>query len=175
MFHFITAGLNVSQISPDRIQAQGDDKQLDLVLIPNKQGRNQFNRDGFIVEDAPREDRDEADRGAILGNFRLFPEESTLEGTILLQLQLHRIDKQRLVQGQKGKYLDFVAFPNREGRDDHGNDGVVVQSVSKEEREAGQRGPILGNFRLRPGKRVTGPVPSPGPAVAEVAEKAVPF
>jgi len=145
MFNFFTAGINVSNITPERIQTQGEQKTLDLVLIPNKNGRDQYNKDGFVAEDTAQDE----DRGEILGNFRLFPDGSTLDGPIQLHLQLHRIDKSRLVQGQKGKYLDLVAFPNREGRNDRGEDGVVIQSVSKEEREAGQRGSIIGNYRLR--------------------------
>jgi len=145
MFKFLTAGINVSNITPERIQTQGDQKTLDLVLIPNKNGRDQYNKDGFIVEDTAQDE----ERGEILGNFRLFPDGSAVDGPVQLHLQLHRIDKSRLIQGQKGKYLDLVAFPNREGRNDRGEDGVAIQSVSKEEREAGQRGPIIGNFRLK--------------------------
>lgn len=175
MFKFYTAGLNVSNITPERIKTEGESKTLDLVLIPNKGGRDQYNKDGFIVEDVGREARQQEERGEILGNFRLFPDDSQMEGTIQINLQLHRIDKKRLFQGQKGKYLDLVAFPNREGRNEHGDDGVVIQSVSKEEREAGERGPIIGNYRLiAAAKRENRPEPSA--AVTDSAEEEeIPF
>jgi hypothetical protein len=40
-----------------------------------------------------------------------------------------------------------VLFENKDGKGQYGDDGFVVQSVSKEAREAGVRGPIVGNWR----------------------------
>jgi len=176
MFNFFTASLNVSNITPERIKTEGESKTLDLVMISNKGGRDQYNKDGFIVEDVSREERQQEERGEILGNFRLFPEESQLEGTIQIQLQLHRIDKKRLIQGQKGKYLDLVAFPNREGRSDRGDDGVTIQSVSKEEREAGERGPIIGNYRLIAAAKRDSAPNAPAPEEVDPSEdEEIPF
>lgn len=65
--------------------------------------------------------------------------------TITVKIDTKKIDKNRLFVGAKGTYLDVVLIetPN----DAYGNSHMVVQSVSKEEREAGIKGPILGNAK----------------------------
>lgn len=65
------------------------------------------------------------------------------------------IDKARLFQGEKGKYLDIVLIetPNSQ----YGDDYMIVQSVTKEEREKGVKGPILGNAKIVGGKQAPKP------------------
>ena len=63
---------------------------------------------------------------------------------ITAKIDVTKIDKARLFQGQKGTYLDVVLIPTRDGKF---GDYMVVQSVTKEERQAGVRGPILGNAK----------------------------
>lgn len=68
---------------------------------------------------------------------------------ITLKIDVTKIDKAKLFEGKNGaKYLDIVLM---ERDDAYGNNYMVVQSVSKEERLAGKRGAILGN-----GKNVGG-------------------
>lgn len=67
--------------------------------------------------------------------------------TVTLKIDVSKIDKERLFKGQKGTYLDAVVFLDTEA-DQYGNNGMIVQSVSKEERAAGERGAILGNARI---------------------------
>lgn len=62
------------------------------------------------------------------------------------KLNVTRIDKGGLFPGKKGTYLDVVFMENRDGRDEYGNDGFIVQDLGKEARERGERGPILGNW-----------------------------
>ena len=62
-------------------------------------------------------------------------------------INVTKIDKSRLVSGKKGKYLNIAIFVNDEA-DQYGNNGMIVQSVSKEDREAGERGEILGNIKI---------------------------
>ena len=57
------------------------------------------------------------------------------------------IDANNIFRGDKGLYLNLTLMDNRDGPDQYGNDGFVVQSVSKEEREAGKKGPIVGNWK----------------------------
>ena len=64
-----------------------------------------------------------------------------------LKIDVTKIDKTRLFQGQKGTYLDATLFLEDEP-DQYGNHGMITQDVSKEEREAGQKGPILGNGKI---------------------------
>lgn len=66
---------------------------------------------------------------------------------ISIKIDVMKIDKARLFAGKNGaKYLDvlLIESPNNE----YGNDYVAVQEVSKEERNAGKRGAILGNARV---------------------------
>lgn len=66
---------------------------------------------------------------------------------ITIKLDVNKIDKSRLFKGEKGTYLNLVLFDNRDGQDQWGNDGFVTQEISKEEREAGEKGAILGNWK----------------------------
>ena len=61
---------------------------------------------------------------------------------ISISIDVKKIEKQRLFDGKKGTYLDMVLIPTPNS--EYG-DYMVVQSVSKEEREQGVKGPILGN------------------------------
>lgn len=45
-------------------------------------------------------------------------------------------------------YLDGIAFENKNGPDQYGNTHYIVQSVSKASREAGVKGPIIGNMTI---------------------------
>ena len=64
---------------------------------------------------------------------------------IILSINVSLINKKRLYQGKKGLYLDAVLIetPNSEF-----GDYMVVESTTKEEREAGTRGAILGNGKI---------------------------
>ena len=66
---------------------------------------------------------------------------------ILAKIDATKIDKAHLFKGQKGTYLDLVLIPNRNGVDQYGNDGMVTQGITKEARDKGENGPILGNYR----------------------------
>lgn len=60
------------------------------------------------------------------------------------KINLSKVDKTRLFKGEKGIYLDLVIFTNPEA-DQYGQNGMIVQSVSKEERQQGIKGEIIGN------------------------------
>jgi hypothetical protein len=66
---------------------------------------------------------------------------------ISLKIDVSKIDKSKLFKGEKGTYLDAVVFLNDE-KDQYGNNGMITQSVSKEEREKGGKGVILGNAKI---------------------------
>ena len=67
-----------------------------------------------------------------------------MKRTIALKIDVTKIAKDRLYKGTKGTYLDAVLHFN-DVQDQYGNNGMIVQSVSKEERQSGTRGAILGN------------------------------
>lgn len=66
---------------------------------------------------------------------------------IIAKIDVTKMDKAHFFKGQKGTYADIVLMPNRNGTDQYGNDGMVTQGISKEARENGQKGPILGNYK----------------------------
>ena len=78
-----------------------------------------------------------------------------MANVIALKIDVTKIEKARLYKGAKGTYLDCILMLNLE-KDSYEQNGMVVQSVSKEEREAGTRGPILGNAKILSWDALTG-------------------
>ena len=67
---------------------------------------------------------------------------------IKVKIDVMKIDKSKLFIGKNGaKYLDCTLLENKNGADQYGNNFMVVQDVSKEEREQGVKGTILGNAK----------------------------
>ena len=62
---------------------------------------------------------------------------------ISASIDVTKIDKSKLIDGKKGTYLNLTAFVNLDEKDQYDNNGMVTQSVTAEEREAGTRGAIL--------------------------------
>lgn len=62
----------------------------------------------------------------------------------LVKIDVTKIEKKRLFKGEKGIYLDAAIIWKE---DQYGNDGMIVQQVSKEERKKGIKGNILGNVK----------------------------
>jgi hypothetical protein len=75
---------------------------------------------------------------------------------ISLSIKTEKLEKEHIIQGKNGKIVAVVLFENKDGKGQYGDDGFVVQSVSKEAREAGVRGPIVGNWRYI-GQKTTAP------------------
>lgn len=67
---------------------------------------------------------------------------------VSLKIDVSKIDKARLFQGQKGIYLDATAFIDLDQLDEYGNSGMITQDVSKDERAQGVKGNILGNSKV---------------------------
>ena len=65
-----------------------------------------------------------------------------------IKIDVTKIDKARLFQGQKGTYLDATVFIDIDELDQFGNSGMITQDVSKEEKQSGVKGNILGNVKL---------------------------
>lgn len=63
---------------------------------------------------------------------------------IKLQLDVKKIDKDRLYVGKKGTYLNCVLIETPQS--EYG-DYMIVEETSKEERESGKKGTILGNAK----------------------------
>lgn len=65
-----------------------------------------------------------------------------------LKIDVTKIDKARLFQGEKGTYLDLSTFIDLDNLDQYGNNGFITQSTTKEEREQKVQLPILGNAKI---------------------------
>jgi len=74
---------------------------------------------------------------------------------IKLKIDVKKINKERLYNGKKGTYLNAVLFLGQHA-DDYGNHGMIVEDITKEERDAGVKGNIIGNAKL--------PMPAHSPA-----------
>ncbi len=65
---------------------------------------------------------------------------------ISCKINVSKINKERLFKGAKGTYLDCVLIPS--SNDQYGNDFMIIQGVTKEERLAGKKGEIIGNAKF---------------------------
>ena len=100
---------------------------------------------------------------------------ANLPKSISLSINLDKIEDQHIIQGQKGRYLDIRMFLSE--NNEYGNDYMAVQGVSKEKREAGERGPILGNAKAWKDdyKAPQGGGSTSAPADTSSASDAMPF
>ena len=73
-------------------------------------------------------------------------------------INLSKIDKAKIIAGAKGSYLN-VSIMVKDELDQYGNIGFISQDTTKEEREAGVKGTILGNIKDLPGKSPVPPTP----------------
>ena len=96
---------------------------------------------------------------------------------IIAKIDVTKIDKAHMFKGNKGTYLDLVLMENRQGPDQYGNDGMVVQGVSKESRNAGIKGPIIGNYRVHNAHQAPAQASQPAPTKSKIlpVEDDVPF
>ncbi len=64
-----------------------------------------------------------------------------------ISIDVTQIDKARLFQGKKGKYLTLTGFVNLEEKDQYDNNGFITQKKNKDEPKD-MKMPILGNSRV---------------------------
>jgi hypothetical protein len=67
---------------------------------------------------------------------------------VSLKIDVTNIDKSRLFAGQKGKYLDATVFIDIDQKDQYDNNGMITQDATKEEKDQGVKGNILGNCKV---------------------------
>lgn len=98
-----------------------------------------------------------------------------MSNIIRVKIDVTKIEKARLYKGEKGTYLNCVLIPTENSRFDQTH--MVVQDVSKEEREAGKKGPIIGNAtEVEPrGSRRPDTAAKPASKPAQTDEDDVPF
>ena len=66
---------------------------------------------------------------------------------IKLKIDVLKFDKTAFYKGAKGTYADITFFLNDEP-DQYGNHGTLYQDISKERRDKGEKGAILGNGKV---------------------------
>ena len=100
---------------------------------------------------------------------------------VRVKIDVTKIEKERLHKGQKGTYLDATCFIDINDEDQYGNHGFIAQDVTKEEREAGTRGPIVGNVKVfyrdgldTPQQPAAPSQPAPGKAMDDMSDD-IPF
>lgn len=57
------------------------------------------------------------------------------------------VDPNNIYRGEKGLYCSLTIMENRDGVDQYGNEGFVSVDLGKDRRLAGEKGPILGNWK----------------------------
>ena len=70
-----------------------------------------------------------------------------MAGIIKASINLNAIDKSKIIEGKKGKYLPITITVNDEP-DQFGNQGPVIVQQTKEEREAKVDKVYLGNVKV---------------------------
>jgi len=86
-----------------------------------------------------------------------------------IKIDVTKIDKARIHEGKKGKYLDLTTFIDTSNKDQYENNGFISQSLTKEEREQNIKTPILGNCKVfwtkesDAEKQAQAPAPAPAP------------
>lgn len=90
-------------------------------------------------------------------------------GLYKLNLDLSKIDKDKIYIGKKGKYYEVVVRIKDE-EDQFGNVGFVRTSTTKEERDAGYEASYLGNL-----KKIEFTKAAAAPAKADEVEEDLPF
>jgi len=64
-----------------------------------------------------------------------------------LTIDVTKIPRDCIYVGKKGKYITITLMENKNGTDQYGNDGFAVLDIGKERRQAGEKGPIIGNWK----------------------------
>jgi len=67
---------------------------------------------------------------------------------ISISIDVTKIDKTALYEGKTGKKYLSLMLKLRGEKDKYGFDGFIVQEISKERKQAGEKGPILGNAKI---------------------------
>jgi hypothetical protein len=99
---------------------------------------------------------------------------------VQVKIDVSKIDKALLYKGAKGTYLDATVFIDIDTPDQYGNHGMVTQDISKEKKDAGEKGPILGNVKIfwkdsGSGQAVQKPAPKQSKPAGDNFDDDIPF
>ena len=65
-----------------------------------------------------------------------------------IQINVNKIDKERMFKGDKGTYLNLTTFVDTMTKNKYDANGFISQTTTKEEREQKLQTPILGNVNV---------------------------
>lgn len=86
-----------------------------------------------------------------------------------IKIDVKKLLKEHFFNANSGAiYVDVALWENRDGKDKYENDGFLTQEVSKEARERGEKGPIVGNWRYLQKKQAR-PQPPPSTGTNDVS------
>lgn len=91
-----------------------------------------------------------------------------------LNLDVTKLNKQRFYKGAKGTYCNLTVLL-KDAPDQYGNDGMIVEDVSQEERQNGVKGAIVGNARIAGQKPKAQSAPAPAPSSTTDDDSDIPF
>ena len=96
---------------------------------------------------------------------------------IAIKIDVTKLEKARFFTGKTGAvYADLLLNVKDDfAANQYGDCGFIVQSVTKEEREAGTKLPICGNAKVLTAARPARPATTPPPANDFADEGSVPF
>jgi hypothetical protein len=80
-------------------------------------------------------------------NLRKLTDFRTFTGKDGIEYAAFPIKANAIYMTEKTASMDVTLMDNRDGKDKFDNDGFVVQDLGKDRRLAGERGPILGNWK----------------------------
>jgi hypothetical protein len=80
-------------------------------------------------------------------NLRKLTDFRTFTGRDGIEYAAFPIKANAVFMTEKTASLDVTLMDNRDGQDQYGNDGFAVLDVGKERRLAGEKGPIVGNWK----------------------------
>ena len=92
-----------------------------------------------------------------------------------VKIDVKKIDKARLYEGEKGTYLDLTTFFDTAEQDQYENNGFISQATTAEEREKGVQPPILGNVKVFFTDGDAAPAKAKGKAKQEALDEDIPF
>ena len=90
---------------------------------------------------------------------------------IKLKINVSKIQKEALFRGEKGVYLDAVMIPTPNSQY---QDAMIKQDLSKEARERGEEGPIIGGGTILNRREQNAPPSQPEPP-QDAPDDDVPF
>lgn len=107
-------------------------------------------------------------------NLRKLTDFRTFTGKDGVEYAAFPIKANAIYMTEKTASMDVTLMTNRDGPDNYGNDGFATLDLGKERRLAGEKGPILGNWKDLDGGSQPAPRRNPYGGTDRTAAEAMP-